>query len=112
MSAAGHRRDDVDYRVGADREVEATEAAYVLTVDEDVDVPTQRTRLVPDPGAKLGPGVDGSIQNRPQRGGLPLDRDDELAETLGQLTQDPGQDDPHAFTHASTAARTHKTSGS
>ena len=111
-SATGDRRQDVDHSVGINHRVEPTDTAYVLPVDEHVDVPTQCPSLIPDAGTELRSRDDGRIQDDPQHRALTADRHDELAEAIGQLAQDPRQDDPHAVTHVSTAARTHRTSGS
>jgi hypothetical protein len=64
-SAAGDRRKDVDHRGGADRGLKPDEAAYVLTVDEDVDMAAQRSRLVPDPRAELRSADQRGIQDGP-----------------------------------------------
>lgn len=102
----------MNHRVGVDRHVQPAKVAHVLAVDEDVDMPAQRTGLVPDPGSELCSGDDGRIQDHPQRRCLISERHDELAGTISKLAQHSGQDDPHPVAHGSTTARTHSTSGS
>src|SRR5665647_3086885 len=111
-STAGDRREDVDHGAGTDHEIQAAEPAYILAVDEHVDVAAQGACLIPDPSPDQRPRDEGRVQDRPQQGCLPVDRHDELTGTIGQLPQDRRQDDPHTVAHVRTAARTHRTSGS
>lgn len=97
---------------GPDQEVQTSSAPNILAVDEHIDMPTQRTGLVPDPGAELRPRHHRGIQDRPQRQRLTADWHDQLAETVSELTQNSREDDPNALAHGITAARTHRTSGS
>src|SRR5665647_582108 len=111
-SATGNRRQDVDHGAGTDHEIQAAEPAYILAVDEHVDVAAQGACLIPDPSPDQRPRDEGRVQDRPQRHGLQAHRQDELTGTVGQLPQDRRQDDPHTVAHVRTATRTHRTSGS